>query len=241
MSENTLIEKILGLQEKYEDLQKQLSDPEVISDMKKYVQLNKEYKELAPIIKAGIEYKKMMDDYDSAKEILATEKDEELREMAKEEVADIEQKIPAMEENIKPYQFVDTVLNDCLFVSVFTVGNDKFSELRSPVTEVVDSNALVTGKFVHFLNRMPDNGGTEMTDVKRLCNIGGRVIENNRFSVAFGRASVIGIFGKHVFKSKSEKSIVTQVEIKISTDRDGFFYKFGVRENAGNFRSDNRR
>ena len=101
MSENTLIEKILGLQEKYEDLQKQLSDPEVISDMKKYVQLNKEYKELAPIIKAGIEYKKMMDDYDSAKEILATEKDEELREMAKEEVADIEQKIPAMEENIK--------------------------------------------------------------------------------------------------------------------------------------------
>ena len=101
MSENTLIEKILGLQEKYEDLQKQLSDPEVISDMKKYVQLNKEYKELAPIIKAGIEYKKMMDDYDSAKEILATEKDEELREMAKEEVADIEQKIPAVEENIK--------------------------------------------------------------------------------------------------------------------------------------------
>ena len=73
MSENTLIEKILGLQEKYEDLQKQLSDPEVISDMKKYVQLNKEYKELAPIINAGIEYKKMMDDYDSAKEILATE------------------------------------------------------------------------------------------------------------------------------------------------------------------------
>ena len=59
MSENSLLEKVLGLQEKYASLQEQLSDPEVVSDMKKYVQLNKEYKELAPIIKAGNEYRKM--------------------------------------------------------------------------------------------------------------------------------------------------------------------------------------
>ena len=101
MAENTLIEKVLGLQEKYDSLQRQLSDPEVISDMKKYVQLNKEYKELAPIIKAGTEYKRMIEEYESAKEILSSEKDEELREMAKEEIAEIEQKIPAAEENIK--------------------------------------------------------------------------------------------------------------------------------------------
>ena len=49
MAENTLLEKVLGLQEKYDALQAQLSDPEVISDMKKFVQLNKEYKELTPI------------------------------------------------------------------------------------------------------------------------------------------------------------------------------------------------
>ena len=96
-----MLEKVMGLQEKYDTLQAQLSDPEVISDMKKYVQLNKEYKELAPIIKAGGEYKKMMSDYDSAKEILASEKDEELREMAKAEISEIEDKIPAVEENIK--------------------------------------------------------------------------------------------------------------------------------------------
>lgn len=101
MAENSLLEKVMGLQEKYDDLQKQLADPEVISDMKKYVQLNKEYKELAPIIQAGQDYKRMMDEYESAKEILAVEKDEELREMAKEEISDIEQKIPAVEENIK--------------------------------------------------------------------------------------------------------------------------------------------
>ncbi len=101
MSENSLLEKVLGLQEKYASLQEQLSDPEVVSDMKKYVQLNKEYKELAPIIKAGNEYRKMLEDYDNAKDILANEKDEELREMAKEEIAAIEPEIPVMEQNIK--------------------------------------------------------------------------------------------------------------------------------------------
>lgn len=98
---NTLLAKVLGLKDKYESLQNQLADPEVISDMKKYVQLNKEYKELSPIIKAGEEYRKLIESYDMAKEIIAEEKDEELREMAKEEIAEIEPKLPEMEQKIK--------------------------------------------------------------------------------------------------------------------------------------------
>ena len=101
MAENSLLEKVLGLQDKYRSLQEQLSDPAVISDMKRYVQLNKEYKELEPIIKAGAEYKKMLEDLESAKDIIANEKDEELREMAKEEIAVIEPKLPQMEQDIK--------------------------------------------------------------------------------------------------------------------------------------------
>ena len=101
MADNSLLEKVLGLQEKYEALQAQLSDPEVISDMKKFVQLNKEYKELTPIIEAGNEFKKILENYEMAKEILATEKDEDLREMAKEEIAEIEPTLPEWEEKIK--------------------------------------------------------------------------------------------------------------------------------------------
>ena len=101
MAENSLLEKVLGLQDKYEALQNQLADPDVIQDMKKYVQLNKEYKELAPIIKAGNEYRQVMESYDMAKDILQNEKDEDLREMAKEEIAELEPKIPDMEQNIK--------------------------------------------------------------------------------------------------------------------------------------------
>ena len=91
----------MGLQEKYESLQAQLADPEVISDMKKFVQLNKEYKELTPILEAGNEFKKILENYEMAKDILANEKDEDLREMAKEEIAEIEPTLPEWEEKIK--------------------------------------------------------------------------------------------------------------------------------------------
>ena len=101
MADNSLLEKVLGLQEKYEALQAQLSDPEVIADMKRFVQLNKEYKELTPIIEAGNEFKRILENYEMAKDILATEKDEDLREMAKEEIAEIEPTLPEWEEKIK--------------------------------------------------------------------------------------------------------------------------------------------
>ena len=93
---NTLIEKVLSLQEKYRSLQEQLSSPEVVSDMKKFVQLNKDYKELEPIIKAGLEYKKKVDELAQAKDILMNEKDDDLREMAREEIQEIVPRLPEM-------------------------------------------------------------------------------------------------------------------------------------------------
>ncbi|MBR6884051.1 MAG: PCRF domain-containing protein, partial [Bacteroidales bacterium] len=101
MAENTLLEKVLSLQDKYKKLEESLADPAVIADMKKFVQLNKDYKELQPIIQAGLEYKRMLDELAQAKDILMNEKDEDLKEMARDEVAEIEPKIPDMEQNIK--------------------------------------------------------------------------------------------------------------------------------------------
>lgn len=101
MSDNSLLSKLSGLREKYESISAQISDPAVMADMKKYVSLNKEYKELEPIVAAGDRYSKLMNDYESAKEILSNEKDEELREMAKEEIASIDEILPKMEEEIK--------------------------------------------------------------------------------------------------------------------------------------------
>ena len=101
MAENTLLEKVLSLQDKYKKLEQQLADPEVIADMKKFVQLNKDYKELQPIIAAGLEYKRLVEELSQAKDILMNEKDDDLKEMAREEIAEIEPKLPEMEQNIK--------------------------------------------------------------------------------------------------------------------------------------------
>ena len=101
MSDNNLLSKLSGLKEKHESISQQISEPSVMSDMKRYVSLNKEYRELGPIIEAGERYRTMVNDYDGAKDILQNEKDEELREMAKEEIARLEEQMPVLEEQIK--------------------------------------------------------------------------------------------------------------------------------------------
>ena len=89
MSDNNLLSKLSGLREKFEGISTQISDPGVMSDMKRYVSLNKEYRELEPIVEAGEKYRKLVTDLEGAKEILQSEKDEDLREMAKDEVSSI--------------------------------------------------------------------------------------------------------------------------------------------------------
>ncbi len=101
MSDFPLVEKLSALKSKFGTLSEQISDPAVMNDMKTYIQLNREYKELEPIVAAGDKYTKMGMDLEGAKSILATEKDEDLRELAKEEVSTIEAELPQMEEEIK--------------------------------------------------------------------------------------------------------------------------------------------
>ncbi len=101
MSDNSLLSKLSGIKEKFESLSVQISDPSVMSDMKKYVSLNREYRELEPLVEAGEKYRTMVGNLESAKELLMVEKDEEMRDMAKEEIAELEEQIPVVEEQIK--------------------------------------------------------------------------------------------------------------------------------------------
>ena len=60
-----------------------LTQPEILSDMKRYVKLNKEYKDLVPIVESYERYKLALSNIDSTRELLTTEKDDEMRVMAK--------------------------------------------------------------------------------------------------------------------------------------------------------------
>ncbi len=96
-----IIEKLDGVIERYKLISDQITDPDVMSDMKRYIQLSREYKELGPIVTAAENYKTASSNLAEAKNILATEKDEDLREMAKGEIDEISPKLDEMEEEIK--------------------------------------------------------------------------------------------------------------------------------------------
>ncbi len=101
MSNNSLLDKLDGLQHRFEEVSLLITDPDVIADMKRYVKLNKEYSELEKILEAQQEYKSALATIEEAKEILSGENDPEMREMARMELDDLEPQIPEMEEKIK--------------------------------------------------------------------------------------------------------------------------------------------
>ena len=98
---NSILDKLEGLVSRYEEVGTLITDPNVISDQKRYVKLTKEYKDLGDIMKARKEYMDSLQTLQDAKEILATEDDPEMKEMAREEMAAAEKHIPEMEERIK--------------------------------------------------------------------------------------------------------------------------------------------
>jgi len=78
-----------------------MSEPSVMEDMKRYVKLNKDYKELEPVVKAYDEYKNVLSNITDAKRILETERDHEFRAMAKEELEELIPRRDEMEEEIR--------------------------------------------------------------------------------------------------------------------------------------------
>jgi len=101
MSRNIILEKLEGVKNRFEEVSQLIAEHEIIADMKRYIKLNKEYKDLEPVILAYKEYKNTLSNIDSAKKMLASEKDEEIREMAKQELEELTENLPAMEEKIK--------------------------------------------------------------------------------------------------------------------------------------------
>ena len=96
-----MIEKLEEIKHRFEEVSQLIVQPDLMADMKKYSKLNKEYKDLDKVVKKYEEYQKVSGDIDGSKEILAAEKDPELREMAKMELEELEPKKEELEEELK--------------------------------------------------------------------------------------------------------------------------------------------
>ncbi len=174
MAEYALLEKYESIRHRFEEVQQQITDPEVVSDMKRYVRLNQEYKSLEKLLNTFKEYKNLVDTMRSAKEILAEESDEELRKMAHEEMEMAEEKIPEKEQHIKmllvPADPEDNK-NSILEIRAGTGGDEasifagdlfrmysKFCEKKGWRLEVTNVNEGTSGGFKEIVANVTGEG-----------------------------------------------------------------------------------
>ncbi len=98
---NELLQKLETIHLRFIEVGTLIVDPDIIADMKRYVKLNKEYKDLEEIVAVYKEYKSVIDNLESSRELLKTEEDPDMREMAKAEIDELEHLRPEIEERAK--------------------------------------------------------------------------------------------------------------------------------------------
>lgn len=101
MTDNPLLSRLDGLDARFDEVSTLITDPNVIADQKRYVKLTKEYRDLQKILDATAHYRSLLNVIEESRQILSDEEDEEMRQMAKEEMESASAEIPKAEENIK--------------------------------------------------------------------------------------------------------------------------------------------
>ena len=96
-----MFDKLEDLIRKYEEIQNELSEPDVASDQQRFRKLMKEQNDLSEIVEKYREYKKCKETIDESLELLDSESDEELRELAKEELSDAKSQLEVIENELK--------------------------------------------------------------------------------------------------------------------------------------------
>ncbi|MBN1113621.1 MAG: peptide chain release factor 1 [Bacteroidales bacterium] len=173
-SRTSILEKLEAIKIRFDEVAEAITDPDVIADMKRFIKLNKEYRDLEPIMEALKEYKLTLSNLDDAKEILANETDEEMREMAKMELEEIQEKLPEMEENIKflfipadPEDAKNTVLEiragtggdeACLFAGDLYRMYTKFCESKKWKVDVTSFTEGTSGGYKEVVMNVTGDG-----------------------------------------------------------------------------------
>ena len=93
-----MFDKLEGVEKRYEELNKQISDPEVIARQNEWKQLMKEHSEISEVVAKYREYKKVKQDFEDAKQMM---EDKELKELAEMEMLEAKEKLPVIEEELK--------------------------------------------------------------------------------------------------------------------------------------------
>ncbi len=171
---NQLLERIKGLELRFSEVATLITDPDVIADMKRYVRLNKEYRELEKLVQTKKELERTLDTIEMAKSILEEESDTDLRAMAQEELLTLEPQVAVLEEKIKILMLPadpEDAKNCVVEIRGGTGGDEaalfagelyrmyvKFAELKGWRTEVTSFNEGTAGGYKEIVFNVKGEG-----------------------------------------------------------------------------------
>ncbi len=142
-----MLEQLEAIKERFDEVAQQIVQPEAVSDQKRFMKMSKEYKDLEKIVVQYQAYKKVLTDIEGAKELLSNEKDEEMREMAKEELNEL---VPKQEE-------LETTLKDMLIPKDPNDSRNVILEIRGGTGG--DEAAIFAGDLLRMYQRVCDKLG----------------------------------------------------------------------------------
>ncbi len=96
-----MLDKLRIINQRFDEVSDLIIQPDILSDQKRYVKLNKEYKDLKNLVDKGEEYKSALANLNEAKDIISDSSDAEMVEMAKMELDEANEKLPILEEELK--------------------------------------------------------------------------------------------------------------------------------------------
>ena len=162
-----MLEKIQIVKQRFDEVNDLIIQPDIIADQKRYVQLNKEYKDLKKLVDKGLVYESLMSNVEEAQEIITDGSDAEMVEMAKMQLEEAKAQIPALEEEMRVLLIPkdpDDAKNVVMEIRAGAGGDEasifagdlhrmytKYCESKGWKVEVVDFNDGTSGGFKEII------------------------------------------------------------------------------------------
>ena len=169
-----LREKLIDIVRRYHDMETQLGDPNVVSDMKRYVALNRDYKQLGPVVATAKEYEQLLSNLESNEEIMQNESDSEFIEMARLETEELKKRQTELEDELQVLMLPrdpEDARNAVIEVRAGTGGDEasifagdlfrmytKFCSTKGWKISVVDVNEGTSGGFKEIVFNVEGEG-----------------------------------------------------------------------------------
>ncbi|MBC7864021.1 MAG: peptide chain release factor 1 [Bacteroidia bacterium] len=228
-----MLEKLFHIKKRFEEVELKLADPKVIGDMKLFMKLNKEYRDLEKVVNAYLEYKQVMDNIDGAKEVLAREKDKDFLDMAKAELEENRVKQEQMETDIKLMLIPKDPEDDknCIMEIRAGTGGDeasifagdlfrmyaKYCENRGLKYEVTDSSDGTVGGFKEIIVEIKGDGAYGILKFESGVHRVQRVPDTEQQGRVHTSAATVAVLPE----AEDVDVVINPADIEIQTSRSG--------------------